>query len=74
MLPTGAKKIEESPFAHCPVCGQQVEKAAPPAGRSRRRDGSDVFFDRRECKVEFNRREFPERFGGTKKPAGREPR
>jgi hypothetical protein len=62
-VPAGAVKIEESPFAACPICGREVEKAAPPAGMSTRRDGTEVFFDRRECKVEYNRREWPERFG-----------
>jgi len=61
-VPAGAVKIEESPFAPCPICGREVEKTAPPAGMSTRRDGSEVFFDRRECKAEYNRREWPERF------------
>jgi hypothetical protein len=29
---------------------------------STRRDGTEVYFDRRECKIEYNRREYPERF------------
>jgi len=61
-VPAGAVKIEESPFAQCPICGREVEKAAPPAGMSTKRDGTEVYFDRRECKVEYNRREWPERF------------
>ena len=67
-IPPGAVKVEESPFANCPICGHEVEKAAPPAGKSLRRDGTVEYFDKRECKIEFNRREFPDRFPRPKAP------
>ncbi|MFQ5653245.1 MAG: hypothetical protein ACE5GW_00765 [Planctomycetota bacterium] len=54
-LPEGCKKVEESPFANCPICGTQVEKKAPPAGKGRNRDGTWVFFDRTECVREWKR-------------------
>lgn len=69
-LPPGAEKVEDSPFAACPICGAQVERAAP-YKRSMTREGMPVFFDRRECVVEFNRREYPERFGGADREKGR---
>lgn len=68
-VPAGAEKIEESPFAACPICGREVEKSAPAAGSSIRRDGTEVFFDRRECKREYNLREWPDRFKPKKEPA-----
>ncbi len=67
-IPPGAEKIEESPFAQCPICGSDVEREAPPAGQSIRRDGTTVYFDRRECKEEYNHREHPERFPRPKSP------
>jgi hypothetical protein len=61
-IPLGAERIVESKIAHCPICGHEVEKAGPPAGKSLMRTGAEVYFDRRECKIEFNRREYPEKF------------
>ncbi|HIN80712.1 MAG TPA: hypothetical protein EYN00_06525 [Planctomycetes bacterium] len=56
-LPAGAEKIEESPIAHCPICGQEVEKAAP-GGKTRLRDGSWLFFDRRACVREWRKQHY----------------
>ena len=61
-VPTWSKEVVEETVATCPICGQEVEIAAP-GGQSRRRDGTKVYFDSRKCVAEFNRREYPERFG-----------
>ncbi|MAW76497.1 MAG: hypothetical protein CMJ95_03775 [Planctomycetes bacterium] len=47
-LPENCQLIEEKPFVHCPVCGQEVEREAS-AARARKRDGTWYYFDRRSC-------------------------
>lgn len=47
-VPAGCQKLEETAFAHCPICGQQVEREAS-AARARTREGEWLFFDQREC-------------------------
>ena len=61
-VPLWSKEVVEESVATCPICGSEVEIAAP-GGQSRRRDGTKVYFNSRECVAEFNRREYPERFG-----------
>ena len=52
-VPSWSKKIVESPFAACPICGKQVEKAAPPGGRGKARSGLLLYFCSRHCKLEY---------------------
>jgi len=52
-VPSWSEKIVESPFADCPICGAQVEKAAPPGGRGKSRSGELLYFSSRQCKLEY---------------------
>lgn len=61
-VPATAELVKRETMSPCPICGTLVEIASPPAGQSKRRDGSRVYFDSRECKIEFNRKTYPERF------------
>lgn len=56
-LPANAERIEESPIAHCPICGNQVEKSAP-GGKTRLRDGSWLYFDSRQCVREWRKQQY----------------
>ncbi|MGE4619483.1 MAG: hypothetical protein AAEJ04_06720 [Planctomycetota bacterium] len=58
-LPLDCQKVEDQAFAHCPVCGSEVEREAS-AARARKRDGSWHYFDRRSCFQDWRK----ERLGG----------